>query len=81
MRIREFSTIMERETSIWCARSRYGFGVEHIVFVEKSSDIFGLGQMQTLRITIDLNAKEVMQGTKILELKNGTKVLNELVKK
>ena len=81
MRIKEFSTIMERETIIWCARSRYGFGVEHIVFVEKSSDISGLGQMQTLRITIDLNAKEVMQGTKILELKNGTKVLNELVKK
>ena len=52
MGIREFSINMEREMSIWCARSRYEFGVEHIVFVEKSSGIFGLGQLQTLRITI-----------------------------
>ena len=61
---------MVRETSIGCARSRDGFGVEHIVFMEKSSCIFGLGQIQTSRVTRDLNNKEVMQGTKILEFKN-----------
>ena len=46
--------------SIGCARSRDGFGVEHIVFMEKSSGIFGLGQIQTNKVTRDMNNKKVM---------------------
>ena len=72
---------MEGETSIGYARSRDGFSVEHIVFMEKVRGIFGLGQMQTSRVTGHLNTKKIISGTKILEVKNKTEVLNKLVKK
>ena len=65
MWIREFGA-----TSIGDARSGDGFSVQHLVFMEKSSGIFGLGQMQTSRVTGHLNTKEIIQGTKILEVKN-----------
>ena len=66
----KFGAIMKRETSIGYARSGDGFSVQHLVFMEKGSGIFGLRQMQTSRVTGHLNTKEIIQGTKVLEVKN-----------
>jgi hypothetical protein len=48
-------------------RSQHPFGVEHICSGQQITNIFVLSQNEALRSVMNLNAKKIIEGTKILD--------------